>query len=451
MRRPRVLLIDDDESFRRVAGHNLTRMGFDVRSAQDGESGLRVFADGVFDVVVTDVQMPGMSGMEVLREVKRLDRTVPVLMITAYGTIQNAIEAMRAGASDYITKPFNREELRLKIEGALKVRNLEEEVEELRDARDARFGFESIVARSAAMEEMFRQARKVARSDATVLILGESGTGKELLARAIHLASPRREKPFVPVNCTAIPADLLESELFGHEKGAFTGAIRSRVGKFEQADGGTLFLDEVGEMRMDLQTRLLRSLQEREIERLGGTGSVRVDVRVIAATNRDLRKAIEEEAFREDLYYRLSVVPLRLPPLRDRREDVPFLVDHFLTKHSPNRKMQVAPDAMERLVAYDWPGNVRELENAIERAVVLSEETMISPDLLPPEVVRLGVKRYGGLEIRLPDQGISLDELERELIVEALEKHGGNQTRAAEYLGITRPTLIYRMEKHGMR
>ena len=451
MTRPRVLLIDDDESFRRVAEHNLTRLGFDTTSAQDGESGLSALQAGTFDVVVTDVQMPGMSGLDVLREVKRFDRTIPVLIITAYGTIRNAVDAMQAGASDYITKPFNREELRLKIEQALKVRSLEEEVEELRIERDARFGFDAIVGRSAAMEEMFRQARKVARSDATVLILGESGTGKELLAKAIHLASPRKENPFVPVNCTAIPADLLESELFGHEKGAFTGATRSRIGKFEQADGGTLFLDEIGEMRMDLQTKLLRSLQEREIERVGGSASVQVDVRVIAATNRDLQKAIEENAFREDLYYRLSVIPLRLPPLRERREDVPFLVDHFLSKHSPDRTMRVDPEAMECLIAYDWPGNVRELENTIERMVVLSEEATISLDALPSEMVRPEARRYGGLGLTLPDRGFSLDELEKELIVAALEKHGGNQTRAAAYLGITRPTLIYRMEKYAIR
>jgi len=444
-------LIDDDESFRRVAEHNLTRMGFDVTSAQDGESGLRVFKSEAFDVVVTDVQMPGMSGMDVLQEVKRLDRTVPVLIITAYGTIRNAVAAMQAGASDYITKPFNREELRLKIEQALKVRNLEAEVEELRTERDVRFGFDAIVGRSAPMEEVFRQAQKVARSGATVLILGESGTGKELLARAIHLASPRKEKPFVPVNCTAIPADLLESELFGHEKGAFTGATRSRLGKFEQADGGTLFLDEVGEMRIDLQAKLLRSLQEREIERVGGSKPVQVDVRVIAATNRDLQKAIEENAFREDLYYRLSVIPLRLPSLRERREDVPFLVDHFLSKHSPESTMRVDSDAMERLTAYDWPGNVRELENAIERSIVLSEEATISPDALPPEMVQPEARTYGGLNLTLPDRGVSLDDLERELIVAALEKHRGNQTRAAAYLGITRPTLIYRMEKYGIR
>ena len=284
-----------------------------------------------------------------------------------------------------------------------------------------------------------------------MLILGESGTGKELLARAIHLASPRRENTFVPVNCTAIPADLLESELFGHEKGAFTGATRSRIGKFEQADSGTLFLDEIGEMRMDLQAKLLRSLQEREIERVGGSTSVQVDVRVIAATNRDLQKAIEENAFREDLYYRLSVIPLRLPPLRERRDDIPFLADHFLSKHSPDRTMRIDADAMELLVAYDWPGNVRELENAIERAVVLSEEATIAPDVLPTEVIRPKAETYGELGLTLPDRGFSLDELERELIVAALEKHGGNQTRAAAYLGITRPTLIYRMEKYGIR
>ncbi len=451
MRRASVLLIDDDEDLRRVTEHNLRRMGLEVAVAPAGEAGLTLFKGGDFDLVITDIQMPGMGGMEVIRQVKRQVPDCPVLVITAYGSVEGAVEAVRLGAADYLEKPFSREVLQVRVERCLEVRRLTRENIRLKQERDARFGFEGIVGRSGPMMEALDAARRVAASDATVLLLGESGTGKELVARAIHGAGPRKGGPFVTINCSAIPAELLESELFGHEKGAFTGAIRAHVGKFEQAEGGSVFLDEIGDMRGDLQAKLLRVLQEREIERVGGKRPVSIDCRVIAATNRDLRKAVGEKAFREDLYYRISVVPILLPPLRQRPEDIPFLAGHFLRKYAPDRQARFDAGAMDRLTAYAWPGNVRELENAVERALIFSEGDVITEKALPPEVRGEASRRLGGLDIRLPEEGLRLEEVEQGLIAAALERFGGNQTKAAAYLGITRPTLIYRMEKYGLK
>jgi two-component system NtrC family response regulator len=450
MKKLSILLIDDDDSLRRVIEYSLTDGGYKVRAAASGEEGLRLFEKDVFDAVITDITMPGMNGMEVLAKVRQNDERLPVIIITAYGTIESAVEAMKLGAFDYITKPFNRDELRLTLDKALKMRRLEQENRELRSAVTDRYRFDKIVGTSEKINEVVDLAGRVAPSDASVLITGESGTGKELLAKGIHYNSTRADGPFVAVNCAAIPENLLESELFGHVKGAFTGAIRDRDGKFEQATGGTLFLDEIGDLRVDLQSKILRAVQERQVDRVGGREPVPVDVRIIAATNRDIERAVKEGTFREDLYYRLSVITLHIPPLRERRDDIPLLADHFLKKFNPGAGVRIAPDALAVLSSYGWPGNVRELENVIQRASVLKKaETITIADL--PDKLKKEKMSVENIILNLPDEGISLEDLEKNLIIKALEKYKGNQTRAAEYLGITRPTLIYRMEKYGIK
>ncbi len=450
MKKPSILLIDDDDSLRRVMEFSLAEAGYRVQAAPNGEEGLRLFGQGAFDAVITDITMPGMNGMEVLAQVRERDERLPVVVITAYGTIENAVEAMKKGAFDYITKPFNRDELRLTLDRALRMRRLERENAELRAEVTDRYRFENIIGSSERIRTVLDMAGRVAASDASVLMTGESGTGKELLAKGIHFNSPRAGGPFVAVNCAAIAESLIESELFGHVKGAFTGAVKDKEGKFELAAGGTLFLDEIGELRPDLQAKILRALQEREVDRVGGSRPVPVDVRIIAATNRDVEQAVKRGQFREDIYYRLSVVTLPIPPLRERRDDIPLLIDHFVKKFNASGNIRVEPDALAALVSYGWPGNVRELENAIQRASVLKRGEAITlsdlPDTLKKE--KMSVEH---IILNLPEEGISLEELEKNLIIRALEKHKGNQTRAAEYLGITRPTLIYRMEKYGVK
>jgi two-component system NtrC family response regulator len=445
-----ILLIDDDDSLRRVMEFSLTEAGHTVQTAASGEDGLRLFEKGTFDAVITDITMPGMSGMEVLAKIHQRVPTIPVIVITAYGTIESAVEAMKQGAFDYITKPFNRDELRLTLEKAIKMRRLEKENVELRAEVTDRYCFESIIGSSEKMKEVLDLAGRVAASDASLLITGESGTGKELLAKGVHFNSRRANGPFVAVNCAAIPEALIESELFGHVKGSFTGAVRDKEGKLELADGGTLFLDEIGDLRIDLQAKILRALQEREVDRVGGGKPVSVDVRVIAATNKDIERAVKEGAFREDLYYRLNVITLFIPPLRDRKEDIPLLASHFLKKFNTDADVRMDASALSVLTAYGWPGNVRELENVIERASVLKRGSLITREELPDKLN----KENTGVEdliLNIPEQGISLEELEKKLIIKALEKHKGNQTRAAEFLGITRPTLIYRMEKFRLK
>jgi DNA-binding NtrC family response regulator len=450
MKNPSVLLIDDDDSLRRVMEFNLTEAGYKVQTAASGEEGLMLFERGSFDAVITDITMPGMSGMEVLAKVRERDEGLPVIVITAYGTIESAVEAMKQGAFDYITKPFNRDELRLTLVKALRMRRLERENVELRAEITDRYCFESIVGSSEKIRVVLDMAGRVAASDASVLITGESGTGKELLAKGIHYNSPRADGPFVAVNCAAIPEHLIESELFGHVRGAFTGAVKDKEGKFELAASGTLFLDEIGDLRVDLQAKILRVLQERQVDRVGGKHPVSVDVRIIAATNKDIERAVKEGAFREDLYYRLSVITLHMPPLRERRDDIPMLVQYFLKKFNRNSDIRIDPEALTLLTAYGWPGNVRELENSIERASVLRRGETITPAELPDKL-RKEKASVGNIILNLPDEGISLEDLEKDLIIKALEKHKGNQTRAAEYLGITRPTLIYRMDKYGIK
>ncbi|RMI14196.1 MAG: sigma-54-dependent Fis family transcriptional regulator [Calditrichaeota bacterium] len=445
----RVLLIDDDINLNKVIAYQLHKRGCQVLTATGGEEGLKLFRKASVDVVLLDVQMPDISGIEVLKEIRQQNASAVVIMITAYGSIENALQACRLGADDYLTKPFGQEQLFFVIEKALRMRQLQEENRQLRSELVEKFDLGNLIAHSGKMKDLLRMVAQVAHSDATVLILGESGTGKELLARAIHYNSPRREKPLITVNCPSIPENLLESELFGHVKGAFTGAIKDRKGKFELADGGTIFLDEIGDLPEALQAKLLRVLQEHEIERLGDSRTLRVDVRVIAATNKNLENLVREGKFREDLYYRLSVVPLTIPPLRERREDIPFLVDHFLRQYAGERRLRIDPAVISALQAYDWPGNVRELENIIERMVVLSRSDTLTLQDLPPHIVQANAPE-NPVGVSGEEGELSLEEIERRAIIEALHRAGGNQTQAAKLLKIPRHVLLYRMKKFGL-
>ncbi|MHC4473575.1 MAG: sigma-54-dependent transcriptional regulator [Planctomycetota bacterium] len=448
----RILLVDDDASLLRVTEKQLTDAGYEVVPAASGEEALAVFAPQAFDLVVTDIQMPGMDGLQLLAEVMRRDPDAAVLVITAYGTVESAVEAMKTGAVDFLEKPFRREVLLLSVERALRHRILTAENVRLRLELTDRFSFESIVGGSEGMKGVFRTLARVARTDVSVLVRGESGTGKELIARAIHYQGGRASAPFVAVNCAAIPDPLLESELFGHVKGAFTGADSDRTGRFREADGGSLLLDEIGEMKPELQVSLLRVLQDGEVRPVGAESSFTTDVRLIAATNRDLEAALEDETFRRDLYYRIAVVTIELPPLRERKDDIPLLATHFLEKKGA-ATVRMDPEFLRALREYPWPGNVRELGNVIERALVLHEEEgLLRPEDLPAHVLE---PEPGGSVPHLlsgfPDEGISLAEVEKSLIRSAMEKAGGNQSKAARLLGITRQTLLYRLEKHELK
>jgi two-component system NtrC family response regulator len=448
----RILFIDDDPAGREVALFNLRKAGYDVTAAGDGQEGLDAFAAAPFDLVITDLKMPGISGMEVLRKVRARAPEVPVLVITAFGNVETAVGAMREGAYDFIGKPFHRDQLLLSVGKALDRRRLAAEV---RDLRIRATGVErEIVCASSAMRSLLEMADRVARTDATVLITGESGTGKEMIARRIHARSPRAEGPFVAVNCAAIPAELLESELFGHARGAFTGAVRDRAGRFRQASGGTLFLDEVAEIPAALQGKLLRAIQEKAVDTVGADASVPVDVRILAATNRDLPGRILEGTFREDLYYRLNVVGLHVPPLRERPEDIPPLALRFVSDLAPGRDVAVPPLVMEDLRRRPWPGNVRELKNACERLVVLCRGDEVSLEDLPPSPRPAGEKAPEEVLPSfppLPAEGLSLVDLERRVIEQALRLKGGNITQTAAYLRIPRHVLVYRLEKYGIR
>jgi two-component system NtrC family response regulator len=450
---PRILVVDDDESLRRVTQVQLEQAGFSTQTAADGNEALAALQKAPAQLVITDLKMPGMSGLELLRRIRADYPEVVVVVITAYGTVESAVEAMRAGAYDYITKPVHPEELELVSKRALQHLQLLEENRALRSSLDAKYGFESIIGRSRSLLYVLDMAARAAQTDATVLIHGETGTGKELLAKAVHFNSSRREKPFVTINSGAIPKDLLESELFGHVKGSFTGAVAHRTGKVETADGGTLFLDEIGEMPLELQVKLLRLIQQGEIEKVGAPGSSTVDVRVIAATHRNLEAMIEDGTFREDLYYRLSVIPLELPPLRERLDDIPQLVQHFFAKakRKHGREDLVLPISLLPYFSnYRWPGNIRELENIVERLVVLTPGNEITISHLPA-FLRKEHASVDTMNLDLPPQGISLEAIEKELILKALAKFKWNQTHAAKYLDISRKALIYRMEKHGIR
>jgi DNA-binding NtrC family response regulator len=444
----KILIIDDDDSLRRVLEYNLAEEGYEVQTASSGEEGLFFFGQAKPDLVITDMKMSGMDGMMVLKSLKERSPETVVIIITAFGTIDVAVDAMKAGAYNYITKPFNRDELKLTVGKALQFSGLADENKRLKSELSDKADFRTIVGSSPGMEKVFEVIRKVADTDAAVLITGESGTGKELVARSIHANSSRKDAPFVAINCAAIPANLLESELFGHVKGAFTGAIRDKPGKFQMAEGGTLFLDEVGELPLELQPKLLRALQEKEVEPVGGTKVQKLDVRVVSATNLDVEEAIEKGSFREDLYYRLSVIPIHLPALRERRKDISLLIKYFCSKHNSS-KVAFDEEALKALVRYTWPGNVRELENTVERLLIMRTGENITLGDLPEKILREKTTPHnGGAVFSLPDEGYSLEQLEREVVVNALERMKWNQTAAARFLRIPRHTLIYRMEKY---
>lgn len=449
-----VLIIDDEPSLRQIVSLVLSEEGYEVQSARDGEEGLAKALEIQPDIILCDVRMPRMTGLEFLKRYRAEGGTGLVITMTAYGSMELAIEAMKAGAYDYLPKPFDPEQLKLTLKKAEEREALRREVGRLREEVRVERRFTQIIAKSPAMRDALDVAVKVARHPSPVLITGESGTGKELVARLIHAESNRANGPFVPVNCGAIPENLLESELFGYVKGAFTGADRDRPGLFETADGGTLFLDEIGDMPATLQVKLLRVLQEGEVRRLGENRSRQVDVRIVAATNKNLEEEIQSDRFRRDLYYRIAVVPIHLVPLRQRKEEIPLLVQHFVEVY--NRKLRVditgvEPDAMRLLLEYPWPGNVRELENTIERAMVLSEGTKLSVKDLPPHV-RNPVLALDDPD--LPDDELSVKKhsaaLERRLIRKALERAGGNKTRAAQLLELSSRALLYKIRDYGL-
>jgi len=443
----RVLVVDDERRQRDILQMILEAEGYETTAAGNGRQALQVAEGGGFDVVLTDLKMPDLNGIELLSEILKLQPSPLVVLMTAHGTIDSAVEAMRKGAFDYLTKPLEKDELLLVLRRAMERAHLVRENRMLHEQLRDRFRLDNIVGAHGSMQDVFRIVHKVAASASTVLIYGESGTGKELVARALHHESDRRGRPFYAVNVAALPESILEAELFGHEKGAFTGAEMRKIGLFEQASGSTLFLDEVGDLKRDLQVKLLRALQEREIMRVGGTERVRIDVRIVAATNQDLDVAVRDGRFREDLYYRLNVIPIVLPPLRERRTDIPLLVDHFLAKYSGPRRRGVSEDALKMLMAYDWPGNVRELESVIERALLLGEGDLIVPADLPASLRPGAAAPRRATELEIPDTGIDLEAVERSLILKALDKAGGNVTRAARLLGLSRRTLQYRLEK----
>jgi DNA-binding NtrC family response regulator len=458
--KPRILVVEDEEKLRRVMALHLEDAGYEVETAGDVTTALRL-ADRA-NLVVTDIRLPAASGtaladgLDLLAALQRQNAQLPVIVMTAYGSVEIAVEAMKRGAADFLTKPFTLDHLVTVVRKALEVQDLREENVRLREELGHRYKFDSIVGNSPKMQEILAAVARVAPTRSTVLLCGESGVGKDMIARAIHHHSPRAAMPFVKINCTAIPETLMESELFGYEKGAFTGAAAARAGKFEQADGGTVFLDEIGDVPAAIQVKLLRVLQERELERLGSNKTRAVDVRVIAATNVDLRRALEEGNFREDLYYRLNVFPITIPPLRERREDIPPLAEYFLHKCAAelgSAVTRIAPEAMRKLVDYEWSGNVRELENVIERALVLA-----TGDELQPEDIRLdfaprrSVAAVNGTTegAEFLAEGVTLDEHEKTLIREALRRANGNKSQAARLLGLTRNALRYRLSQMGL-
>jgi DNA-binding NtrC family response regulator len=446
----RVLIVDDEKNMRWVLGQALSSEGFDVSEASDGKQALSAVADQEPDVMILDHRMPAPDGMEVLRRVRQKGAAFPIIMLTAHGNVTQAVEAMKAGASEYLTKPFDLEELKLAIEKALQYRDLANEVERLREELDREYDVQGIVASDSRMLDVLETVHKVAPTNVTVMIYGESGTGKELIARAIHNLSERSSKPFVSISAGALPETLLESELFGYEKGAFTGAVMAKPGRFEMANGGTLFLDEIGDISAATQVKLLRVLQERRFERLGGTRTIEVDVRIVSATNQDLQQLIAESEFREDLFYRLNVVPITLPPLRKRHNDISLLVAHFLEKYKAGSK-RLSNEAMKALAEYQWPGNIRELENTIERIVILSHEDEIGIDDLPSEIrAGLGAPDRGSAQFRLPEDGVILEEVELDLMRQALDRSGGSVPKAARLLGLTAKTMEARMQRLGL-
>ncbi|PIE35547.1 Fis family transcriptional regulator [candidate division KSB3 bacterium] len=450
----KILIVDDEQSMRDVLSIMLKKEGYAITTVEDGQEACQAIDEDIYDLVITDIKMPGMSGLDVQRYVKQVSPETLVLVITAFSSTDDAVLAIKQGALDYITKPFDIEKIKLVIRNALDRKKLHEEHTFYKRQYNHRFNAKNIVGESAAITQIFSMIERISSSKSTVLVTGESGTGKELIARAIHQNSPRHEQPFVAVNCGAIPENLLESELFGYMKGAFTGAVSNKMGLFELADNGTLFLDEVGELPLLIQVKLLRVLQEKQFKRVGGTKDISVDVRIVAATNRDLGKMVEEQTFRGDLYYRLNVIPIHIPALRERQEDIPLLATYFLEKYNQEigkRFTHVSDEALRKLMAYEWPGNIRELENMIERAVALETEPIIQLTSLP-HVAQKGTNPFlSVIPDDIPPEGIDLehlvDELEKDLLVKALEKSGWVKKRAAKLLNLSFRSFRYRLDK----
>src|ERR1035438_1984489 len=444
----RILVVEDEEKLRRVIELQLASSGFEVDKAATAEEGLRIVDRA--DLVLTDLKLPTMDGLEFLGLIRRQNSQTPVIMMTAFGSVETAVEAMKLGANDFLLKPFSLDHLMQVVHKALEVRALREENRTLKAELGRRYEFDNIIRRREARQQLFAASERVGPPRATVLLTGESGVGKDLIARAIHFHSPRKDRPLVKINCSALPENLMESELFGYEKGAFTGAQTTKPGKFEQADTGTVFLDEIGDVPAAIQVKLLRVLQEREFERLGSNVTRHIDIRLVAATNQDLRAALEQGTFREDLYYRLNVVPLNIPPLRERKVDIPSLANHFVTKLGPdtgNRVRDVTDAGIAKLVAYHWPGNVRELENVIERSLVMATGTQLDAGDIKLESAPRP-KAQGDAHF-LPE-GLSLDQYEQDIIREALRRADGNKSQAARLLGLTRNALRYRLTQMGM-
>jgi two-component system NtrC family response regulator len=449
-----ILIVDDEKNYLVILEALLAPEGYEVITEVNPLNGLRLLKETDFDLVITDMKMPKMDGIELLDEVKKIDPELPVIIMTAYGTIEMAVKAMKKRAYDYITKPFRNEELKLTVKKALELYELKKENRRLSEALTNRYRYGNIIGKSKEMLKIYDMIEKVSQSKASIMITGPSGTGKELIAKAIHFCSPRKNMPFVSINCGALTETLLESELFGHEKGAFTGAVTMKKGRFELADGGTLFLDEVGEMSTSLQVKLLRVLQEMEFERVGGTRTIKVDVRIVAASNRKLKQDVDNGAFREDLFYRLNVVQIEVPPLKERIEDIPLLVAHFIEKYRPSHRgdIELAPEAWKALYSHPWPGNIRELENVIESALVMSPDTIITLDDLPSYLVK---KEDEKIELdKLVPQNLhlndALEHIEGQLILRALKASDNVQSKAAELLGISRRMMHYKMKKYGM-
>ncbi len=447
----RILIVEDERSMRELLKMLLEGENYDVVTASDGLDGKEYIERDIFDLVISDIKMPGLDGFGLLKIIKEISPETLVIMITAFGTNEYAIEAMKLGAYDYINKPFNIDEIRIIVNKAIEKKRLSEQLKVLREKVETEYSLENIIGQSQCMQELFRLLPKIAQSNSNVLILGESGSGKELVANAVHNLSPRKGKNFVAINCAAFPEGLLESEIFGYMKGAFTGAMQNKQGLFELADDGSIFLDEIGEMPLNLQVKLLRVIENGIFRRLGGTTDIKVDVRIISATNKDLKEEVKAGKFREDLYYRLNVFPVRIPPLRERKEDIPLLINHFLSKLSCPQK-RITPDAMKVLLDYEWKGNVRELENIVERIALLSEKDEITFDDLPSEIKGY-TSKIEGIPV-LTDEGVNLDsiveDIEKKYILQALEKANGIKTEAAKLLNLTFRSFRHRLKKYGI-
>jgi two-component system response regulator PilR (NtrC family) len=456
--KPRILVVDDEESIREFLEIMLKKEGYEVTCAEDGLKAKEMLVKKSFDLVISDLQMPNMTGIELLKHVKETYPELVFMLITAFGTTESAVEAMKMGAYDYLTKPFKIDEVRMNLQNALRAKNLEVENRVLKKELTKEYSFQNLIGNSEPMHRIYDLVKRVSMTPTNVLITGESGTGKEVIAKAIHYNGPLKDKPFVTINCGAIPEQLMESEMFGHKKGSFTGAIADKTGLFEVADGGTLFLDEVGELPLTIQVKLLRAIQERVIRRVGATDDIKIEVRICAATNRDLEDMVKEGTFRQDLFYRLNVINIKTPSLRERRDDIPLLANHFLKKYNDRLAKTIgaiSAEAMEMLKKYDYPGNVRELENVIERTVALEGGATILPESLPPFVnTPTGRKMASSHEIEIGDEGIDLDrvigQIEKELLVKAIHASNGIKKKAAKLLHITFRSMRYRVEKYGL-